>query len=293
MTVVAVLGVGKMGAAIAQVLADSGTTVRLWNRAPARAEALRGERLIPVVDQAEALDGVDAAISTLIDGNAVLSALDGIGRRLPPDALLIEASTIDPAAMAHIARGLEDRAVSCAVSGTPGVVLAGQAGVLVSGDPDAKARAAPVLAGFAARSADVGPRVEDAKLVKIGINAVLAGTMELLAESVVLLEAAGVDRTVFEAALSSSVLGSTFSGYKLAALARRDYAPTFATRDLRKDVGLALAEAAAGGVTLPFAERLAGLLDESIARGWGDLDFLSLVARMQLASGQPCDLTEA
>jgi 2-hydroxy-3-oxopropionate reductase len=193
--------------------------------------------------------------------------------------------------MVDVSRGSEDRVVSCAVSGTPGVVLGGKAGVLISGTPVAKARAAPVLDAFAARTVDVGDRVQDAKLVKIGINAVLAGTMELLAESVVLLEAGGVDREVFGRALAGSVLGSAFSAYKLAALEKRDYTATFATRDLRKDVGLALAQGAATGVGLPLAQQLAGLLDETVALGWGDLDFLSLVARLQRACGLSCDVT--
>jgi 3-hydroxyisobutyrate dehydrogenase-like beta-hydroxyacid dehydrogenase len=137
----------------------------------------------------------------------------------------------------------------------------------------------------------VGANVADAKLVKIGINAVLAGTMELLAESVVLLEAGGVDREVFGRALAGSVLGSAFSAYKLAALEKRDYAATFATRDLRKDVGLALAQGAASGVGLPLAQELAGLLDDAIELGWGDLDFLSLVPRLQTACGLGCDVS--
>src|SRR5207244_8036417 len=125
--------------------------------------------------------------------------------------------------MVEVAQELRPRVVSCAISGTPAVILAGQASVLVSGRDATKAQAAPVLSAFAARTVDVGNRVEDAKLVKIGLNAVLTGTMELLAESAVLLEAGGVSREVFASALGGSVMPSTFSGYHLSALAQRDY----------------------------------------------------------------------
>ncbi len=289
---VAVLGAGRMGAAIAEMLAGSGLNVRIWNRTAERAHALRAERLTPYEDLATAVKGVDAVISILADGAAVRATVPGAVGMLPADAVLIEASTIDVPTMAGLARAAPDRVVSCAVSGTPAVVRNRQAGVLISGADQAKARALPVLEAFAARTVDVGTRAEDAKLVKIGINAVLAGTMELLAESVVLLEAGGVDREAFGRALAGSVLNSAFSAYKLAALENRDYTPTFATRDLRKDVGLALAQGTASGVPLPLAQDLAGLLDEAIDLGWGDLDFLSLVPRLQTACGLGCDLSE-
>jgi 3-hydroxyisobutyrate dehydrogenase-like beta-hydroxyacid dehydrogenase len=282
---VTVLGAGRMGAAIAEVLAGNGVNVRIWNRTAERAHALAGERLTPYEDLDAAVKGVDAVVSILADGAAVRATVPGALDLLPAEAVLIEASTIDVPVMTDLARGAPDRVVSCAVSGTPAVVRGGQAGVLISGAEPAKAKAVPVLEAFAARTVDVGPRVEDAKLVKIGINAVLAGTMELLAESVVLLEAGGVSREVFGRALAGSVLGSAFSAYKLAALDRRDYTATFATRDLRKDVGLALAQGAASGVVLPLARELAGLLDESVELGWGELDFLSLVPRLQRACG--------
>jgi 3-hydroxyisobutyrate dehydrogenase len=291
--VIAVLGAGRMGSAIVEMLARSGAWIRVWNRTHARAAALRGERVFPVEEVADAVRGADAVISILSAGPAVRATLSGIAGLFSVHAVLIEASTIDVATMAEVAEGLDGRVVSCAVSGTPAVILAGQASVLVSGRETAKEKAAPFLSAFAARTVDVGTRVEDAKLVKIGLNAVLAGTMELLAESAVLLEAGGVSRDVFTSALAGSVLSSTFSGYKLAALAKRDYTPTFATRDLRKDVSLALSQGSSTGVTLPFAQELLGLLDNSIERGWGDVDFLSLVPRLQAACGLTCDLPVA
>jgi len=280
---VALLGAGRMGAAIARMLADSGTRVRVWNRTPARAEALRSELISPALSAADAIAGADAVISILADGAAVRSALDGVVAALPRGAVLIEASTIDPLTMAEVSHPARNQVVSCAVSGTPAVVLAGNAAVLVSGSRDVKRRAEPFLRAFAARVVDVGPRVEDAKLVKIG-------TMELLAESAVLLEASGVPRDVFREALAGSVLNSAFTGYKLDALARRDYGATFGTRDLRKDIGLAISQGDAAGVDLPFAELLADLLDEAVDYGWGDLDFLSLVPRLQIESGVNSDL---
>lgn len=289
---VAVIGAGKMGAAVVRVLAEAKAEVRVWNRSPERAKALMAERVTACTSPEEAVHEADVVISLLSNGAAVTDVMMGIGGALQRDAVLVEASTIDPSVMVSLAEAVGvERVVSAAVSGTPGVLMAGKASVLMSGPAEAQAKAREVLSLFAASTVDLGMPVANAKLVKIGINAVLAGTMELLGESVVLLEASGVDRDTFAQALAGSVLGSTYSGYKLSALAAHDYQPTFSTKDMRKDVALALDRAKATGVELPFAARLAELLDECVAAGWADLDFLSLVPRLQLAAGQPSDLS--
>ena len=287
---ITVLGAGRMGAAIAGQLAANGADVRVWNRTTARAAALATDRIRPVENLSEAVRGADVIISILSNASAVRETLGAITDDLDSGALVVEASTIDPSMMAEVAAQLPVSVLSCAVSGTPAVVASGSAGLLVSGTEEARLTAAPALALFSARTVAVGDRVEDAKLVKIGVNAVLAGTMELLAESTVMLEAGGVGRATFADALAGSVLASTYTGYKLKALCDRDYSPTFATRDLRKDVALAVSEAERSNIDLPFARRLVDLLDETIDRGWGDLDFLALVPRLQAANELSSDL---
>ena len=287
---VTVLGAGRMGAAIAGKLASGGADVRIWNRTPERAAALAAERIRPVASLSEAVRDAEVVISILTDGHAVRETLGAAATHLRQATLVVEASTIDPTTMSEVAAFLPGAVLSCAVSGTPGVVSGGNAAVLTSGPVEARSAGSSVLGLFAARVVEVGNRVEDAKLVKIGLNAVLAGTMELLAESTVMLEAGGVDRRTFADALGGSVLASTYTGYKLKALCERDYAPTFASRDLRKDVALAVSEADRDGIDLPFARRLIELLDDTIARGWGELDFLALVPRLQAESGIAGDL---
>ncbi len=284
---VAVLGAGKMGAAMAARLAAAGWSVRVWNRSPERARALAGTRVSAYDVIGDAVAGCRVAVVILANGSAVRDTL--LAAPLPADLVVVEASTIDPGTIAEVGAELGDRLVSGVVSGTPAVIAAGNASLLISGPAPAKAVAEPVLTAIAADVVDLGDSWADAKLIKIGINAVLAGTAELLAESALLLEAHGVDRSQFAAALDRSVLASPFARYKLTALVARDYAPTFATKDLRKDVGLALDEADRAGVELPFAALLHTLLSQAIDRGYGEQDFLSLFKRLQAASGREID----
>ena len=151
-------------------------------------------------------------------------------------------------------------------------------------------RRSHVLGELAAQVVDLGPDPAAAKLAKLGLNAVLAGTTELLAETIVLMESGGLPRQAFAHALASSVLASPFIGYKMDAALRRDYVATFSTRGLAKDVDLVLSEAGRGRLDLPLLGLTRELLDDALSRDLGDQDFLSLLARLQAANDLPPDI---
>ena len=103
-------------------------------------------------------------------------------------------------------------------------------------------------------------------------------------------EAAGVERAAFLDALDGTVMASRFVSYKGAALRQRDYAATFRTADMRKDLDLAVSLGAAARIPLPVASAVLGRLDQAVDAGYADDDFLSLVCMQQVASGRPADL---
>nr|WP_052406256.1 NAD(P)-binding domain-containing protein [Paraburkholderia heleia] len=71
---VGIAGIGKMGAAIAARLKDTGTDVVVWNRSRAKAEATG----LPMVDTPRALaEQSDAVVSILFDAAAVQAAYQG------------------------------------------------------------------------------------------------------------------------------------------------------------------------------------------------------------------------
>ena len=73
--VVAVLGAGTMGGAMARNLAAAGLTTRAWNRTPGRAEALTTAGIRPCSSVAEAVDGADVVVTMLWDAAAVEQVL--------------------------------------------------------------------------------------------------------------------------------------------------------------------------------------------------------------------------
>lgn len=282
------LGVGRMGAAIAERLLGAGMTLTVWNRSPGRTEALERAGATVVDDPVDAVSDVPIVVTSLTDGHAVVdlmvehqvvAAMSG--------ATLVDCSTIGLAASRQLASACACHGIGyvrAPISGNPAVVRAGSATLLVSGAAGDIRRCQPVLQSIGGSVKVLGDH-DEARVIKLAINLVLAGTAQLLAEAVIVAETGGVQRAVLLDALNDSVVGSAFSRYKSTALVAHDYTATFSTVDLAKDVDLVLAEAAAGDVKLPIAERLRELLQAAVRLGFGGDDLISLLPALQHASG--------
>ena len=293
MTAIVVLGTGKMGAALVDRWAEAKREVVLWNRTRETAQALErpGVSVAPSLEAAVA--GATAVVSMLTDGRALRAVLleSGAVRSMSRGTVLIDLSTIDVATSEEVAAECANAGVLYvrgAVSGTPSVVRSGQATLLLSAESEAIRAAEPYLSEVAPNLTLLGTG-EESRVVKIAINGMLAGTMQLLAEATLLAEASGVSREIFLPALDASVLGSRFIAYKGAALRERNYAPTFTTKDMAKDVSLAVEQAALSGVVTPAAHLVGGQLDAAIAVGHGARDFSTLFALLQSDSHLPPD----
>ena len=291
---VTLLGTGKMGAALVDRWVEAGRPVVVWNRTPESAQALVRDGVTAAASIAEAVAGSGVVVTMLTHGDALRAVLlDGGGLAAMSDgATLVDLSTVDVASSQAVAAAADARGVAYvrgAVSGTPPVVRSGASGLLLSGPAEAIAAASEVLGEVTPNHAIVGD-AEQARVVKIAVNSILGGTMQLLAEAAVLAEAAGVDREVFLDALDATVLSSRFVAYKGAALRARDYAPTFTTADLRKDLTLAQTLAGSHGVALPAGSAVLAQVVAAVEAGYGADDFLSLLCVEQVASGRTPDL---
>jgi 3-hydroxyisobutyrate dehydrogenase-like beta-hydroxyacid dehydrogenase len=285
---VCVLGLGQMGSAIAERLIDAGHTVHVWNRSAGRADGLVARGATELVDSADAWGVADVCVTMLADSEALaqVSLAPGTGLAHHEGArgrTLIDMSTVSPEVSAEVAVAAARsgiKYVRAPVSGNPGVVRAGNLAIVASGSEVDVADAEPVLR-------DIGPNVfragdgEAARIIKLALNLMVAGTAELLAECVALAEAHGVDRATLLEIVAGSAVGSPFVKYKVGPLLEGDYTATFTTRLMRKDLDLALASATAGGTPLPVTSLVHQLLQSAIDTGLGDLDFMALLLRLQ------------
>jgi 3-hydroxyisobutyrate dehydrogenase-like beta-hydroxyacid dehydrogenase len=295
---VAMLGLGAMGAAIARRLEATGAELHAYNRTPHRGREFVERGAVLAATPAETGDGADIAISMLADGpavEAVVSGPDGVLSGAAPPAIVIDMSTIDVPTSARVAEAARARGVAflrAPVSGNPGVVAAGNLTILVSGDPDAFARARPMLEAVGPTLLYLGD-AEQARVMKLALNVMVGGTTQLLAEALVLGESYGLGREQMLEVIGASVVGSPFVKYKAGPLAADDYTTTFSASLMHKDLRLVVECSNSAGVPVPVTALVQQLLQACIGSGMGDLDFSVLVPRLAREAGLTAALPTA
>jgi 3-hydroxyisobutyrate dehydrogenase len=287
---VAVLGLGRMGTAIATRLADHRHELSVWNRSPAAIAGLTGRGARALDRPADAWAHAEVCLTMLADGDALEAVAlgpDAILASADPGGVLIDMSTVSPASSARVAAACDSRGVEflrAPVSGNPSVVAAGNLGIIVSGPRAAYDRLQPLLH-------DIGPNVfhvgdgEQARIVKLALNLMIGGTAQLIAEALVLSERYGIERAQMLEVMGASAIGSPFVRYKTDALVADDYRSTFSARLMRKDFDLALEAGRAVELPLPVSALTAQLVQGAIAIGLGDLDFSVLLQRLRREAG--------
>jgi 3-hydroxyisobutyrate dehydrogenase-like beta-hydroxyacid dehydrogenase len=285
---VGLIGLGNMGSAFAERLLDAGYDLVVHNRSRAKTEPLAARGAAVAETAADLAAAVDIVLTSLSDDGAFESVAAAVTRAARPGMVLVDLSTVSPDASARVAELAELASLPylrAPVSGNPGVVRAGNLAFIVSGPRSALERAEPVLLAIGPTVQVVGD-AEEARVVKLAINLVIAGLAQLMSEALVLGESAGVSRAALLETMGNSAAGAPFVKYKTEPLLRDDYSATFTTSLMEKDVDLVLEVAAAASVRLPLAAELKALLGSAIEAGYGDDDFMALFLHLRSASDQ-------
>lgn len=272
-----------MGTAVAERLLGAGRALVVHNRSREKAEPLRSQGAQVAESVGELARAVDVVLTSLADDEALESVATELASEAQPGAVLVDLSTVSPAASARVAELLKDASLlylRAPVSGNPSVVRAGNLTFIVSGPREALERAEPVLLTIGRAVHDVGEE-EQARVVKLAINLVVAGLAELMAEALVLGEGSGVSRAALLETMGDSAVGAPFVKYKTEPLLRDDYSATFTTRLMEKDVDLVLEVAEDAGVRLPLAAEIKTLIRSAIEAGYGDDDFMALFPHLR------------
>jgi 3-hydroxyisobutyrate dehydrogenase len=279
---IGILGLGKMGTAIAQRLMECGHSVSVWNRTAEKCKPLAEAGAVAAANPRELADRSEAIISILTDAaavDAVLSGDNGVLAAKLDGKLFIEMSTIQPADQEKLAarvRARGGRYVECAVSGTVGPARQGRLVGLAGAEDADLAAATPVLEQLCRRIAHAGPAGAGAS-VKLAVNLPLMLYYQALGEAYSLCR--HLDR---DANWLIDLMADTSGGPNIlkargpviaAALEGTDPLPvSFDVDGLRKDLRTMIAEGQARGTSLPLAERALAVYDQASAEGWGKRD---------------------
>ncbi|MGX9221632.1 NAD(P)-dependent oxidoreductase [Massilia varians] len=255
MTTIAFLGIGLMGRPMAARLAQAGYPVRAWNRTYAKAEALRGSGAEPVADLGAAVRGAQVVISMLEAGPVVGAVLDAALPALAPGTLWIDmSSTRHDEALAFQARLVAQgcRFMDAPVSGGVGGAEAGTLAIMAGGEPADVDQVVKILEAMG-KPQRVGP-VGSGQVAKLCNQLIVGATLNVVAEALLLAQAAGADPAAVREAIRGGFAGSRILEVHGQRMLERNFVPGGQVKSQLKDLRNVLAAAEAAGLTLPVTE---------------------------------------
>ena len=286
---IGIVGIGKMGSAIATRLAGLGHEVHVWNRTPDKARALAAAGARVAATPGELAGQAEIILSILTDAAAIDATYHGKGGLLAGDVagkLFIEMSTVRPQteqALAANVRAMGAALIDCPVGGTVGPARDGKLFGFVGGDAADVARAKPLLDQMCRRVEHVGPVGAGASM-KLAINLPLLVYWQALGEALLLCKPLGLDPArvmdIFADTSGAPHVLKVRGPVIAAALAGKDTGViTFDIDSLRKDLQTMIEEAAALGGTLPVTARALECFDAASREGMGKADASLLPVR--------------
>ncbi|WP_433171166.1 2-hydroxy-3-oxopropionate reductase [Actinoallomurus sp. CA-150999] len=291
MTTVGFIGLGIMGGPMAANLVTAGFDVIGHNRSAPAMEKLVAAGGRAARSVAEATRDADVVITMVPDSpdvEAVVLGEDGVLAGATAELLLIDCSTIRPDVsrkVAEAAAGRGVRALDAPVSGGEQGAIDGTLSIMVGGAAADFEAARPVLDAIGKTVVHVGP-AGSGQTVKAANQLVVAGTIELVAEAIVFLEAYGVDTEAAVRVLAGGLAGNAILERKAAGMLRREFTPGFRLELHHKDLGIVQAAAREAGIVIPLGAAVSQLVAALVARGDGALDHSGLLKLVQELSGR-------
>jgi 3-hydroxyisobutyrate dehydrogenase-like beta-hydroxyacid dehydrogenase len=248
---IAVLGMGRMGQAVAGRLLECGHDVVIWNRSAGKATALMDNGAKVSTSAADAVSAVEVAITSLANDDAVRSvAFDPLGIQdgLPGDGVYVDSSTVSPRLSTEL-DGAFRRFVAMPILGSPAATAAGQATYLVGGRGSAVQAVDALFPGLSASVVRYATPAL-ASTAKLTVNLLLLDAVAALAEAFAVGRAGGLtDEQLRDLLLDSPILTPGIRNRFEGVLSGRQE-PWWTAGMGAKDARLAIETAAAGGSDL-------------------------------------------
>jgi len=280
---VAFIGLGVMGFPMAGHLARAGHTVRVYNRTAARADQWvarhGGSAHTTPASAAEGASVVFCCVGNDDDLRQVTLGDEGAFAGMAGGQLFVDHTTTS----ARVARELAGVAADAGIGFVDAPVSGGQAGaengqltVMIGGNADDVARAAPLIDAYAKMQARLG-EVGAGQLAKMVNQICIAGTVQGLAEALHFAGRAGLDAKAVVEVISKGAAQSWQMDNRASTMVDGQFDFGFAVEWMRKDLGFALDEARRNGAHLPLTALVDQFYSEVTALGGRRWDTSSLI----------------
>lgn len=275
------VGLGRMGAAIAERLRPHGFDLVGWDQNAETNRSLASGGLAIAANARDVAAKSDIVISIVTEDHGVRRLFNGPDGFLSGDVtgkLFIEMSTLQPMTGRELAPRVEAqgaRLIDSPVLGSISHVKDGHLFALVGGPAEDLERARPVLERLTRRIAHMGPN-GSGYAMKLAVNLGLGSYIQALAESLALGTQQGLVLDQMLDVLQEAPYASRWLMGKLNTLKGAKGDVTLDIRTLRKDIMSAVATGALSGVPMPLSAGTLASLSAAVANGAGASDLAEL-----------------
>jgi len=277
------IGLGVMGKPMAKNLIKAGHRLVVHNRSRAAADEVAKDGATAASSPAEVAMAATIVITMLPDTpdvEQVLTGPDGVLSTLQAGAVVVDMSSISPAATRRLADAVSAKGASmldAPVSGGEIGAINASLSIMVGGDEAAFARVKPIFEamGNAERIIHIGPSGAG-QICKVCNQIAIGGALAGVSEAFALAKKAGVDAARVRQALLGGFAASRVLEVHGERMLTGNYKPGFRTKLYQKDLRLANEAASANGVAMPGTAVLTQLVNALVATGGGDLDYAAV-----------------
>jgi 3-hydroxyisobutyrate dehydrogenase len=280
------VGLGFMGEAMARNLVRAGTPLLVWNRTPAKAQALAGEGAEAVADVADLFARAEVVILMLANAQAV----DEVLRRGTSEfaarvagRTIVHMGTTEPAfsvALEADVRAARGHYVEAPVSGSRVPAENGELVAMLAGEPEAVERVAPLLAPMC-RDTTMCGAVPGGLVMKLSVNIYLITVVTGLAEAFQFAKAQGLDLNRFVDVIANGQMSSPIMRVKGPKLLDEEFSAQAAIADVLTNNRLITAAAREAGIPVPLIDVCEQLYAETVDLGFGSLDMSAVVKAIE------------
>ncbi len=286
---IAFLGIGKMGLPMAGHLKAAGYDVGVFDVSASQLAQAQTAAMTPFHSVQTAVQGREVIFSSLANDEIFESVALQIAEFAQPGTIYVDTSTVSIAASARVAHIMQKAALRylrVTVSGNNKMAEAAQLTAMASGERACFEAVLPLLKCLGPTQFYLGA-AEQARLMKLVVNLMIAVNVGMLGEALALGQKGGLDWKDMWSVLATSAVGSPILKAKSEQLRHHDYTPTFTVNQMLKDVGLILDAAAQLHVPLSLTSQVNQMLHATVAMGAESLDYSAIIQSIQAAAGVP------
>jgi len=281
-----------MGLPMAGHLAAAGHELTVSDPMPERRQLAQHRGLAVVDDVPKAIAAAQVILSSLPNDVALRSVAAQVAAAAQRGAIYADTSTVSLPASSEVAAlcaGAGVHYLRSTVSGNNKMAEAAQLTVMVSGPRAAYDQVLPLLRTFGPKLFYLG-EAEQARLMKLVVNLMIAQTSAMLSEALTLGRKGGLDWRDMWQVLGASAVGSPIVQAKSVQLSERDFTPTFTVEQMLKDLDLILDAGVANHVPLAQTALTYQLMQAAIAQGDALDDYAAIIKVVERSAGLPTKL---